>query len=143
MDRQEDIEELKKQAPTLFGLDKVDSFEVPDGFFDHFPHNVQDSVKGVHAGVQIPFWKGLVIALPLIAVIVAVSGILIKMSGDPAGAGYTGIDVFEIEEVLEYAEADELLASLDPEDLPETLFEEVDLEGELDEEYLEDYIEEL
>lgn len=144
MDLHNDIEELKKEAPTLFAIKKSDPFEVPEGFFDHFPHNVQDAVKGVHAGVQIPFWKGLLIALPLIAVIIAVSGILIKMSGEPLeGSSFTGVGNFEIEDVLDYSDAEELLAALDPEDLPDDLFQNFELDGGLSDEEFENLIDEL
>lgn len=37
-------DDLRNEAPKLFGLDKKNPFEVPDGFFDSFSSNVQDKI---------------------------------------------------------------------------------------------------
>jgi hypothetical protein len=37
-------DDLRKEAPKLFGMDKKNPFEVPDGFFDTFSSKVQDKI---------------------------------------------------------------------------------------------------
>ena len=143
MKKNEDIEHIIKDGPTLFSLEEKGEFIPPEGFFDHFPHNVQDAVKGVHSGIQMPFWKGMVIALPLIAVLVAVSGILIRMTSESDVQAFSGVDHYDIEEVLEYEDAEYLIADISVEDLPSEMFTDIDeemLEEDIELEYL---IEEL
>lgn len=142
MDNTDEIHEFKKDAPTLFGIKDKGQFVAPEAFFEELPHQTQEMVQGVHSGIQIPFWKGMLIALPLIAVIIAVSGILIKMTTDKTD-GYAGLIEYEIQEVLEYADAETLLAEIDVEDLPDYVFNENDIEVELEEIDIDDLIMEL
>lgn len=37
-------DDLRKDAPNLFGKDKRNPFEVPDGFFENFSSNIQDKI---------------------------------------------------------------------------------------------------
>ncbi|MEO8148466.1 MAG: hypothetical protein ABI723_12550 [Bacteroidia bacterium] len=39
-----DDDELRKDAPKLFGMEKKNPFEVPDGFFDSFSSKIQDKI---------------------------------------------------------------------------------------------------
>lgn len=142
MDPHDDIEELRKEAPTLFGMAKSDPFEVPSGFFDYFPHNLQEQVRGVKPGVQIPFWKGLVIALPLVLVIIGVTGILITMTNSPIVGSQPTFTVVDIEHVIDYEDPEELLALMDTEDLPDHFTLDMDLsDGSEDEFLIDDSIE--
>ncbi|MBL0044367.1 MAG: hypothetical protein IPP33_08220 [Flavobacteriales bacterium] len=63
-------DELKRSAPTLFGLPKTDPFVVPDGLFERFPHEVQarivDRKDTPPAWI---WWKRMVIALPVVALV--------------------------------------------------------------------------
>ena len=133
MDPHEDSEELRKEAPTLFGIDRTDPFEVPEGFFDRFPHDMQEQVKSVRTGVSIPFWRGVLIAAPLVLVIIAVSGILITMTNNSELRNQQ-FQVMEIEDVLNFEDAEDLLLALESDDLPEELSTELsdDLLIELD-----------
>jgi hypothetical protein len=63
-------DDLKRSAPTLFGLPKADPFVVPEGFFDRFPHEVQGLVTAKkHRGVNWSAWKRTAIALPALALL--------------------------------------------------------------------------
>lgn len=118
MDPLEDSDELRKEAPTLFGIERTDPFEVPEGFFDRFPHDMQEQVKSVRSGVSIPFWRGVLIATPLVVVIIAVSGILITMTNNSELRNQQ-FQVVGIEDVLDREDVDELLLALETEDLPD------------------------
>ena len=43
-------EELRKKFPLLFGRNKEESFEVPDGYFDSLPKNVIDKIIAEEQG---------------------------------------------------------------------------------------------
>jgi hypothetical protein len=61
-------DDLKRSAPTLFGLPKADPFVVPKGFFDTFPHQVQGLVTGTRRSDPTwSVWKRMAIALPVLA----------------------------------------------------------------------------
>jgi hypothetical protein len=63
-------DDLKRSAPTLFGLPKADPFVVPEGFFDRFPHEVQGLVTAKkHRGSTWSVWKRVAIALPAMALL--------------------------------------------------------------------------
>jgi hypothetical protein len=130
MDPNEDIGKLKKDAPTLFGLDKSEPFQAPEGFFDHFPHQLQEIVRDVRPGVSIPFWKGLLIATPLVLVIIAVSGILITMTNGSMNRQQQFV-VVDIEDVLTYDDTEDLLAVLETDDLPYGIAEEIEISSEI------------
>ena len=60
-------EELRKSAPTLFGLPKHDPFIVPAGFFERFPHEVQVMVTTPKHSAFGVWVKRTAFALPLLA----------------------------------------------------------------------------
>ncbi|MCB9170642.1 MAG: hypothetical protein H6597_07840 [Flavobacteriales bacterium] len=64
-----DGERLKQEAPLLHGIPRTDPFEVPQGFFDRFPHQVQQQVTARPAGRWPLQLRRAVIALPLVAVL--------------------------------------------------------------------------
>jgi len=61
-------EKLKRHAPRLHALGKVNPFKVPEGFFEHFPHRVQAVAAKPRATTAMPWLKRVAIALPLVAV---------------------------------------------------------------------------
>ena len=64
-----DSNELKRDAPFLAGLPKVDPFVAPDGFFERFPHQVQAAITAQRPAAEPAWawWKRLSVALPIIA----------------------------------------------------------------------------
>jgi hypothetical protein len=63
-------DDLKRSAPTLFGLPKADPFVVPEGFFDRFPHEVQGLVTAKQQRRSTwSVWKRVAIALPVLAML--------------------------------------------------------------------------
>jgi hypothetical protein len=67
MDPLNEDNELKRQAPTLFGLPKADPFVVPSGFFEQFPHEVQARVTERSRTRDWGWWRRMAIALPMLA----------------------------------------------------------------------------
>ncbi|MGB3524618.1 MAG: hypothetical protein WBB32_01495 [Flavobacteriales bacterium] len=62
--------ELRKDAPMLFGIPKQDPFAVEEGFFERFPHEVQARV-GTPQRAPIGIWlKRAAFALPVLALLV-------------------------------------------------------------------------
>lgn len=61
--------ELRRTAPTLFGIPKMDPFLVPNGFFERFPHQVADGAKAPDRGNVWSWPRRLGIALPAMAVV--------------------------------------------------------------------------
>lgn len=70
MNAMNDPDDLKRSAPTLFGLPKADPFVVPEVFFDRFPHEVQGLVTAKqHRRSTWSDWKRVAIALPALALL--------------------------------------------------------------------------
>ncbi len=63
-------DDMKRSAPTLFGLPKTDPFVVPEGFFDRFPHEVQGllTARRPNDGLR-SVWKRVAMALPVVALL--------------------------------------------------------------------------
>lgn len=71
MGTEHETDDLKRLAPTLASLPKVDPFMVPEGFFERFPHQVQARVTRSRPTPGLASWvKRLAFALPVVAALV-------------------------------------------------------------------------
>lgn len=62
-------EEWQPLAPVLHSLPKTDPFKVREGFFEHFPHQVQSLVAKPMASTPSIWRKRWTVALPMVAVV--------------------------------------------------------------------------
>ncbi len=70
MRTEDHTDDLRRLAPTLASLPKIDPFVVPEGFFDRFPHQVQGLVTRPARPAGMPVWlKRVAFALPLAAAV--------------------------------------------------------------------------
>ena len=106
-------EELKRIAPTLYGMEKHDPFVVPDGVFDRLPHEVQAAIvaRAYRSGcLALPVLvRRLGIALPVVALLTGAWWILHNKPGTAVAELSTTPSLDE----LSWSEEHELLASLD------------------------------
>ena len=86
-------EELKKSAPFLFGMEKKNDFQVPDGYFDRLPSEIQDKIiemenKSVKSKIMQFFnWK---VAVPAVSfVVILFAGIYYMSNNNGSGDGDT------------------------------------------------------
>lgn len=128
-------------APLLRSIPKLDSFVVPDGFFEQFPHQVQSHIVAAQAQSSVPAWLRILTKPVLIGsismVLVALLGWWIWQPTDEAPIiaqqPITQEAEFLIVEALEDPELYALFAN------SENTMAEVDLS--MDDEVLIDYLE--
>jgi hypothetical protein len=126
MDRHDEHDDLERIAPTLHGLGGRDPFVVPEGFFDRFPHEVQDAIvatgerKGWRA-LPRPL-RRLAIGLPMVALL-AGAWWLLRPAPPAVAAELASTPSLDD---LSWTEEHELLAGLEETELPS--FEETTVE---------------
>ena len=108
----DDINELKRIAPTLFGLPKSDPFVVSETFFERFPHEVQAKVTAQRNAFPVwNLWKRVAIALPVVALI---AGGLWWMKRAPFVPPIAQVEVTPLtNDEIDQVEDNDLLASID------------------------------
>ncbi|MCB9166435.1 MAG: hypothetical protein H6595_03055 [Flavobacteriales bacterium] len=67
-----DDERLKQESPLLHGIPRTGPFEVPQGFFDRFPHEVQQQITARPANRWPLLLRRAGIALPIAAMLAVV-----------------------------------------------------------------------
>jgi hypothetical protein len=112
-------EELKKTAPHLFGMEKKNDFQVPDGYFDRLPSEIQDKIIELENNslkskiMQIFNWKIAVPAVSLIAILFV--GIYYTNSNSESKTGgkvaIEQIDTLGPKGILEQEELENLYAA--------------------------------
>lgn len=78
-------DELRKAAPTLFGMDKKGGdFKVPDGYFDTFHARLQDRIQAETAPAKKPLfgWFTWKVAVPVLSTCVILIGFLLFSGPD-------------------------------------------------------------
>lgn len=121
-----DNDELK-DAPFLRSLPKADPFEVPDGFFDRFPHQVQATVTAQRAAASRGWSFGTSIALriagvtAIVALIATASFFFMRAEAGTDEIAATEITIAPNEIDLDMMDDQDLFAMID--DSPELISE--------------------
>jgi len=119
MKTQFDNDDLERLAPNLAGIPKQDPFRVEEGFFERFPHQVQALVANEKRSIWPSVWLlRAAFALPVVGLLI---GALWFFQASPPTTDpnqVTNTESLSNEEMY-LLEADELLADLAPEELPE------------------------
>jgi hypothetical protein len=92
--------EVRKDAPMLFGIPKQDPFAVEEGFFERFPHQVQALASQRSRTPRLIWMKRAALALPALALVIFAVHSL-RAPNDPDVAAYTP------DEALQYATSEQ------------------------------------
>lgn len=112
-------EELRRLAPTLFGLPQTDPFVVPPHFFDQLPHAVQAKVVEQEQSRRVSFVWRLAIAAPVVLVLIGAWWFLHDRPS--TGTTLANVEVLPTAEDLEALDEGELLSALSEDDAASAL----------------------
>lgn len=116
MEPANDTDDLRRTAPTLSGLPKLDPFVVEPGLFERFPHEVQARVAQPDRPVRGVWLKRAAVAIPALAVVLFTWQATRPGAPAPSTAWPTDEQVYNA--MADELDMEELVGSVENADLP-------------------------